>query len=337
MPSSIDVAKLAGVSRAQVSNYFNRPELVSEGMNRRIRDAVEQLGYVPNETARRLRRGQSENIGVVLLDAWAPFFDQVSKGIEDEAEAHGWSVQFSNSRRSAEREARHIAYYEAQMTQGIIVFPGGDVSTHVRRLARRGIAVVLLDPPHATRVVPPAPSVAVDHPHGGALAAQHLLERGARRPAFVGNPEAVQHVADRFAGFEQAILERRSRSRTKVFATDSLTVSGGSEIGRKILALSPRSRPDALFAANDLVALGLLQTLAAAGVSVPDEIKIVGYDDVDIASQIATPLTTIRQPATLLGASAARLVLEARSREQSGPKKQPHLILQPDLVVRSTT
>jgi LacI family transcriptional regulator len=334
--SSWDVAKLAGVSRSQVSNYFNRPDLVSALTNHRISEAVAQLGYVPNEAARRLRRGQSENIGVVLLDAWAPFFDQVSIGIEDEADAHGWSVQFSNSRRSLERERRHIEYYGAQMAQGVIVFPGGDVSIQVLGLARRGIAVVLLDPPHATRRVSPVPSVAVDHVEGGRLAAQHLLERGSRRPAFVGNPESVEHVADRFEGFAQAIHEAGLRSRPAVYVTDSLTVHAGSEAAQQLVGLSARRRPDALFAGNDLVALGILQALTSAGVSVPGDVKIIGYDDVDLVAQIGTPLSTIRQPAALLGASAVRLVV-GRCSSAEGETEDSHLILRPELVVRSTT
>ncbi|MCA0252587.1 MAG: LacI family transcriptional regulator [Actinobacteria bacterium] len=332
MVSSLDVARLAGVSRSQVSNYFNRPDLVSEDMGRRIGKAVEQLGYTPNETARRLRRGHNENIGVVLVDAWGPFFDEVSVGIEDEAEASGWSVQFSNSRRSAERERRHIEFYEAQMTQGVIVFPTGDVSEIVRRLARRGITAVLLDPPHATRLVPPVPSVAVDHIIGGGLAGQHLVARGARRPAFVGDP-AHEHTADRIEGFQQAVREGLPRSRPSLFPTDTLSIPGGALAAQQILALPADERPDGLFAANDLVAIGLMQALTAAGIGVPSDIMLIGYDDIVMASQIATPLTTVRQPATELGAAAVRLVVQHSTKRGTS---QEHIVLQPELIVRST-
>lgn len=332
MTSSFDVARLAGVSRSQVSNFFNRPDLVSHEMSEKIRRSVDQLGYVPNETARRLRRGHNECIGVVLVDAWSPFFDQVSNGIEDEAEVRGWSVQFSNSRRSPEREQRHLEFYESQLTQGLIVFPTGDVSESVRRLARRGMTVVLLDPPHATRIVPPVPSVAVDHISGGRLAGRHLVERGAKRPAFVGNP-IHQHTADRIEGFQQVLHEELGRYRSAVFSTESLSVGAGIDAGQQIIALPPEQRPDALFAGNDLVALGLLQAFSAAGVEVPGEIKLIGYDDVDLAAQIARPLTTVRQPAAELGASAVRLVVE-HAASQAVPE---HLVLQPELVVRATT
>lgn len=334
--SSAQVARLADVSRAQVSNYFNRPDLVSKGTSEKIAAAVSRLGYVPNATARKLRRGHSEDIGVVLVDAWAPFFDQVSHGIESEADAHGWTAQFSNSRRSVPREARLIEQYEAQMTQGVIIFPISDVSVPVRRLVQNGVAVALLDPPHATMTDAPAPFVAVDHTLGGRLAAAHLYERGSRRPAFVGDPHSIEHVADRFAGFQQVIRERLAHYEPHVYGVTGLTVGSGREAAGDILRHEPQDRPDAIFAANDLVALGLLQALTASGLSVPGDVAILGYDDVELASQITPALSTIRQPAAQLGTAAARLVIKLSAGDQLSDE-EARQVLTPELIVRHTT
>ncbi|MFT3889783.1 MAG: LacI family DNA-binding transcriptional regulator [Arachnia sp.] len=332
MANSHDVARHAGVSRSQVSNFFNRPELVSAAKSARIKAAADELGYVPNEAARRLRRQRSESIGVVFTDAWDPFFDYLARGIQSEAEQEGWFVQFTNSHRDPVREARNIEHLEAQMNEAVIVFPTGDVDEQVKRLMAHGVVVVLLDPPDIAAKVPVAPSVAVDHVLGARLAAEHLIERGGRRPAFVGNPESVRHVANRHEGFR---LGWGALAEPRLFRTDGLSVTSGIEVGQEILALPADERPDAILAANDLVAFGLLQTLARGGVRVPEDTRIVGYDDVQYASEIEPNLTTVYQPAADLGRTAVRLAIEAARGDR--PAEHPHILFDPVLVVRDTS
>lgn len=329
-----DVARLANLSRSQVSNYFNNPDLVSAASKERIRSAIDDLGYVRNESARQLRVGSSNMLGLLLLDAWLPYFAEISRGVEDEAERRGWHLQFANSARDENRELRHLDFFQARQLQGIIIVPQGDVSDRLRHLADKGIACVLLDPPHHHPVPLSVPSIAVDHIAGGALAADHLVQRGGRQFAFVGHPRRSGHSADRLAGFQSKINTSPSHDQVRVFETDDLTFGDGTQAASQILALPRAEWPDAVLAANDLTAFGLMHALSSHGVAVPGDVRIVGYDDIALAVQLATPLTTIRQPAALLGRLAADMVIE----QIEGRSEQPlHRLLQPELVVRASS
>ena len=166
------------------------------------------------------------------------------------------------------------------------------------------------------------------------MAAQHLLGREGRRFAFVGNPDEVTHSADRLEGFRDTIRKARPRSSVSVIVTRDLTIGDGTAAARHLLSLPKRSRPDAVFAANDLVAIGLVHALTQEGLKVPADVAVVGYDDIDLADQIATPLTTIRQPARHLGSGAAAMVIDRV--EGACAELDEHVKLTPELVVRSS-
>src|SRR4051794_3627276 len=165
----IDVARRARLSRSQVSNYFNNPDLVSADARQRISAAIAELGYVRDEAASALRRGTTQMLGLLLLDGWAPYFAELSQAIDDEAERRGWYLQVANSSRNENREMRHLNYFEAYRPRGIIVAPQGDISAQLKQLTKRGMVCVLLDPPHNYPAPDAIPSVAVDHVTGGSL------------------------------------------------------------------------------------------------------------------------------------------------------------------------
>ncbi|GAB96986.1 LacI family transcriptional regulator [Kineosphaera limosa] len=334
MVSSGDVAKRAGVSRSHVSNYFNHPELVSAENRERIAEAIEALQYVRHEPARQLRGTSSTSIGLVLLDAWMPYFAEVSTGVEDAADARGWFVHFLNSRRDPEREERHIGFLEAWRVSGLIIVPQQPRIERLEALIPRGITPLLLDPPREHPTSPQLPSVVVDHVEGGRLAAAHLIERGGTRFAVVGNPRRVGHSADRYAGFAQYLEQAGVGGPPTLIETQSMDVAAGTAAAAEVIALPPKRRPDAIFASNDSIAFGLVHGLLAAGVRIPDDIRVIGYDDVAMSAQIALPLTTIRQPSHQLGATAADLTIDIIEGTQM---RDIHVILHPELVVRSTT
>lgn len=329
-----DVARRARLSRSQVSNYFNNPDLVSAGARQRISAAIAELGYVRDEAASALRRGTTQMLGLLLLDGWAPYFAELSQAIDDEAERRGWYLQVANSSRNENREMRHLNYFQAYRTRGIIVAPQGDISAHLEQLTKRGMVCVLLDPPQNHPAPDAIPSVAVDHVNGGSLAAQHLLDRGSRRFAFVGNT-AQKHSQDRLAGFTTTIRQSRPDLVVDVIETADLTVGAATPAADHIVRLPAAERPDGLLAANDLLAIGLLHALTNAGLQVPRDIRLVGYDDIDMAAELAAPLSTVRQPIEQLGTTAVRLVIEQIDGPRSG--EAPHVVLQPELIVRSTT
>ena len=325
-----EVAARAGVSVGTVSNVLNWPDRVAEPTRLRVESAIAELGFVRNEAARALRAGWSRSLGLVVLDVANPFFTDVAAGVEAVADSRGMTISLCNSGDDRDREERHLARLAEQRVQGVLITPVDDGSAELRALVRRGVPVVLVDrtAPGRARC-----SVSVDDVEGGRQVGEHLLERGHRRTAFVGGPLHIRQVADRRrgltttldgAGCELAVLE-----------TSALSLVEGRAAADRIVGGPGRRRPTAVACANDLLALGLLQGLVAAGVRVPDDVAIVGYDDIAFAAAATVPLTSVRQPRELLGRTAAELLLE----EIEAPDRHIHRQVQfsPELVVRAST
>lgn len=334
MPSAAatiaDVAARAGVSVGTVSNVLNGRVRVSSEVAGRVHAAIAELGYVRNDAARQLRVGRSSSLGLIVLDVGNPFFTDVARGAEDEAAGAGLSVIVGNSDESLERESAYLDLFESQRVQGVLISPIGDVEERLLRLRARGTAVVLVD---RASVDGRLSSVAVDDLAGGRLAAEQLLATGRRRLAFVGGPGTIRQVADRLAGARRAV-DATDGARLEVVPTAAPTVLEGRRAGDE-LARRPRGdRPDAIVAANDLVAVGLLQALVMGSrLRVPDDIALVGYDDIDFASATVVPLTSVRQPSRTIGATAVRMLLE----ELADPALEPRqVVFQPELVVRES-
>ena len=324
-----EVAQRADVAPSHVSNYFNRPELVSEKAKQRIAAAVAELGYVPNGIAAELKSGRSAVLGLVVLDAWIPYFAELSRGFERTAEAGGYSVVLFNSGRSAQREAAHLDFLAARRVAGVAVVPQTDVSPRLERWRRdAGMAVAVLDDPR--RVGADVPTVSLDDELGGRLAGELALTSGARRIAFLGACPVNHQVMDRLAG-ARAIADSRGAV-LDVFETPDVTMADGVDAASRLLA-APCDPPAVLICSNDLVALGALQACLKAGLSVPDDIEVIGYDDIAFAAQAAVPLSTIRQPAAEMGAAAAELLLA----QLKGASRPADRRFEPELMVREST
>lgn len=334
MTASIrDVAARAGVSVGTVSNVLNRPDVVSPATRERVQAAISALGFVRNESARQLRAGRSRTIGLVVLDIANPFFTDVARGVEDVANEQGLAVILCNSDDRPDKEAAYLEVLAEQRVQGVLITPTAQLSPHLDSLRRRGVPVVLVD-----RQAPMTDqcSVAVDDVVGGHLAAEHLLERGHRRIAFVGGHSALPQVHERQQGVEAAVREALGSTETlTVLAPEELTVAGGREAGTRIVGMPASVRPTAAVCANDLIALGLLQEMVRHGVRVPDEFAIVGYDDIDYAGAAAVPLTSVRKPRQELGAAAAQLLLDEATAGATHVHQQR--LFQPELVVRESS
>jgi LacI family transcriptional regulator len=327
-----DVAAAAGVSLGTVSNVLNRPERVSTETRERVLKAMADLGFVRNESARQLRAGTSRTLAYVMLDASNPFFTDVAAGIDTAAENVDLSLVLCNSRNTSERERAHLALLEQQRVQGVLITPVDPEAPLLDEVARRGTPVVVVD---RTRADQSFCSVAVDDVLGGRLAIEHLVDRGHTRVAYIGGPPHLGQVRDRLTGVLAAWESAGMPERDLVtIETTALTVSEGREAGARLAGIPASRRPTAAFCANDLVALGLLQHAISSGVRVPEELAIVGYDDIDFAGAAAVPLTSVRQPRQLLGRTAAELVLD----EASNPRHQHRQVLfTPELVARAST
>lgn len=321
-----DVAQRASVSVGTVSNVLNRPTSVSSATVERVRRAIDELGYVRNDAARQLRAGSSSTVGLVVLDSGNPFFADIGRGAERAAAERGLSVLLGNSDERHDREDAYLALFEEQRVRGVLLSPASEDLATARRLDDHGIPVVLVD-----RTAPGFASVSVDDVRGGDIAASHLLERGSRRLAFVGGPTGLRQVDDRFAGARRA-TDRTEGASLERLETAQLTVLAGREVGAEIAARDAGDRPDAIFAANDLVAVGIMQALVMLGsVSIPDDIALIGYDDIAFAQSTVVPLTSIRQPAQLIGSTALEL-LDAQDDDEPAEVQ-----FDPELVVRAST
>jgi LacI family transcriptional regulator len=325
-----DVAERAGVSVGTVSNVMNHPEKVAPAARARVQAAIEELGFVRNFAARQLRHGRSISIGLIVLDVRNPFFTDIARGAEDRAAEAGLSVLLANSDESEGRESAHIDLFEQQRVFGVLISPLGDVTRRLEMLRSRGIPAVLVDRSSPDRSFS---SVSVDDVAGGRMAVEHLLAQGRRRIAFVGGPLGLRQAADRLDGARQAVAKHPD-AELRVIEIDALSVLAGRDAGARLAASA--DRPEAIFAANDLVAMGVLQALLmqGAGISVPADIALIGYDDIDFASAAVVPLSSIRQPSALIGQTAVEILLD----EADDPTREPRQIeFQPELVVRAST
>jgi LacI family transcriptional regulator len=327
-----DVAQRAGVSLGTVSNVLNRPDRVSAATRSRVEQAMAELGFVRNESARQLRAGRSRTIGYVMLDATNPFFTDVAQGMELVAEDRELSLFLCNSDNRATRESAHLAHLQEQRVQGILVTPVDPDSPALTDIAGRGTPLVIVD---RTRPGASFCTVSVDDVLGGRLAVEHLVDRGHRRVAFVGGPDTLGQVRERLEGARLAWREAGLPDDDLVVVpTTALSVAEGRTAGERLAGLPVRRRPTAVFCANDLIALGLLQQATSSGVRVPDDLAIVGFDDIDFAAAAAVPLTSVRQPRAELGRTAARLLL-AEADDPAHVHEQ--VVFEPELVARRST
>ncbi|MGW5198175.1 LacI family DNA-binding transcriptional regulator [Streptomyces spiralis] len=330
-----DVARAAGVSVGTVSNVINRPETVATETRARVLSAIDRLGYVRSESARQLRAGRSRIMGLLVLDMGNPFFVDVARGAERTAREAGLGVMVCNSAQSVGEEAEYLSLFAEQRVRGVLLTPTDATGRNIAAFRRHNIPFVLVD-----RVAEGASecSVSVDDVAGGALAVRHLVDAGHRSIAYVSGPPGLNQVRDRRTGALNALREAGlGPDVLRELPTERLDVAAGRDAGARLLGLA--DRPTAVFCANDLLALGVLQAMYAAGVGVPDDLAIVGYDDIEFAAAAAVPLTSVRQPAVTMGALAAELLLEETGTREGAARAHEHrrVVLQPELVVRSST
>jgi len=327
-----DVAASAGVSVGTVSNVLNRPGKVAHSSVERVTRAIAELGYVRNDAARQLRAGRSRSIGLVVPDISNPFFAEVARGAEARADEAGMTILIGNADEDGAREERYLELFREQRVNGVLITPTTDDLGALTRLRTTGMAVVLVDREFFGSVFC---SVAVDDIEGGYLAVAHLLAAGRRRIAYLAGPLGIRQVVDRLAGARSAVAEVPEAT-LEVVELRAMSVLEGRRAGGAVLERENRLRPDAIFAANDLLAIGMVQALhIQSGPRIPDDIALIGYDDIDFSSSTIVPLSSIRQPARLIGFTAVDLLLKELV-DPGGPHER-NVRFQPQLVVREST
>ena len=328
-PAIKDVARLAGVAVGTVSNVLNGRPSVTPETRERVLTVIERIGYVPNATARRLRNGEITTVGAVVLDLANPFFTEVARGVEDRLSQDGHTIMLSSSDEDPARERRYLDLLIQQGVRGLLVTPASGDLRHLAEIRERGTDVVLLDAFSRDFA-----SVWVDDVAGGALAAAHLLDGDRSRLVLLNGPRTVGQCEARYQGVERAILTREldlGAALTEVVLQAPMTAELAERATHEILD-SCDPAPDGILCINDIVALGVLQALHARGVRVPEDIAVVGYDDIMFSAMLSTPLTSVRQPTRKLGWTAADLLLQGE-----GKRAARHVEFTPELVVRASS
>ena len=315
-----------------VSNALNHPEKVSPATLARIQQAIADLSFVRNEAAHRLRLGVNRTVGMLVLDVSNPFFTDVAHGVEQGLDGTGRALLLANSSQDRARELAHLDAFEEQRLSGLLVTPVGRDLARLRRLRDHGTHVVLVD--RMSRA-PDFSSVSVEDRLGGAMAAEHLLSIGRRRIAFIGGPRSIEQVRARLAGAQRAV-EAFGAGEVVFLETPAMDFASGRRAAEALLAEPRTKRPDAIFAANDLIAIGALQALTKEGVALPADVALIGYDDIEFAGAAAIPLTSVRQPAIAIGETAVQILLEEIAAGDDRGKAK-HVKLMPELIVRTST
>ena len=324
-----EVSRMAGVSATTVSRVLNGSAPVSDGTRERVLDAVRELDYHPNAFARGLVTNRSGGIGVTVNDFSSPFFGPILQGIEQVVEEAGMHLMVASGHARADDERQAIEFLRSRRADALILYQEGLDDDELIALARAEPALVALG-----RSVPEIADrcVDLDNEAGGWLATRHLIENGHRRIAHVSGPLRMHDGRERLIGYRRALTEAGIPFDPALLVEADFMEPGGFEAARRLLSRDLPEPVTAIFAANDESAAGVLAGLRAAGLSVPNDISLVGYDDLPLARYLHPGLTTVRQPLHDMGRAAAHVALARLDGNETEVRRR----FEPQLVVRSS-
>lgn len=320
-PSIKDVASRANVAVGTVSNVLNRPHKVSEGTRRRVEKAIEELGFVPSEIGRNLRKGQSRLVGVIVFDIGNPFFTAAARAMETRLKEDGCFPMLCSSDGNPQEEAKLLQLLTAQQVRGLILTPAQEFGTLLPKIERLPFPVVLMDYPRDTGSFS---SVSVDDIKGAEIAIEHLISQGHTTIGFINGPLEVRQARDRRRG-----VRKLSGHATIVEQVATHFNAAAGEAAAHFL-ITQHPEITAIFCANDQLAIGAMRAARGAGLSIPADMSIVGFDDVDIVAELSPALTTVRQPIAEMGRAAAEILLAKND-------EPVHIKFEPTLTKRSST
>lgn len=323
-----EVAERAGVSTATVSRVINQNSSVKPHLRESVLAAIAELHYSPSRLARHLRSQSTRTIGLIISDIQNPFFTSLVRGVEDVAYQNGYSILLCNADEDPNKEQLYVEVLRAERVAGAIVACTSE--TCCPALLESYLTWVAVDRRLPGRAVD---TVVVDNLAGARQAVQHLLDLGHRRIGFIGGPETVTTGRERRDGYLAAFAGRRLPVPADLLLMGDFKEASGRRLASELLGRS--DLPTALFIANNLMTMGALQALQEHAVRIPQDISVVGFDDVPWMSLLQPPLTTVRQPTYQIGKEAAELLFR---RLREGPQKPPEsIILQTELIVRGST
>ena len=326
MPTIRDVSEMAGVSPTTVSRVLNQKMIVRKETEERVWAAVETLGYRPNASARALSTRQTSSIGIVVRDICDPFFPPIVHGVTYVANANGYSSFLCNLSTEPDT-AFYLQLVREKRVDGIIIATSHIPDEQVLLVLNEGAPLVLVN-----REMDGVVSVCTDNEQGGWDATRHLIDLGHRNIAYVGVPSYVQSGIPRRIGYERALREHTIPLNPNLLFEEENSADGGYRAAMDLL--SSREKASAVFVYDDVMAIGAIRALEEMGLRVPNDMSVVGYDDIPLASHITPPLTTVRQAKDVMGIRAMQLLVALMQGEELA---ESQVLLQPELIERSSS
>lgn len=332
--SIADIAKVAGVSHTTVSRALRGSPLISEGTRERIQRLAGEMGYTPNAIAQSLQRRRTSTIGLVVTSIADPFLSDVVKGVEEVARAAGFSVLLSTTHNDPEQEMAVIETFHRRRVDGILVASSRITSEYKKRLDHIRVPTVLINSQDDSQDEL-LHWVAVDDRVGAQLAVEHLLQLGHRSIGYIGISSRPRSNRQRLQGYQSALAAAGIPSRASwVVITPTTEASHEEDVaaGQASLPCLLDAEVTAVFCYNDMIAIGVLTACQEQGIAVPQELSVIGFDDIRMASYVTPPLTTIHQPKVELGRLATQVMLDLLN---NCPGRNH--VLQPTLISRAST
>ncbi|MFA5015498.1 MAG: LacI family DNA-binding transcriptional regulator [Actinomycetota bacterium] len=326
-----EIAELAGVSRTTISRVLSGGKFVKKNTRDRVMEIIEEKDYKPSIIAQSLRTNRTRTIGLVLADIENPFYSRVAKGVIDAAEQKNYNVILCNSNNDINLEERDIRTLIERGADGLLLTTVELKKKTIENLRDKGFPFLLID---CKLDIPGVSYVVNDDYYGAELATEYLIKLGHKNIFFLGNRKLLS-LKERFRGFKDT-LERHKINNTNNFVPTEFIKTGGIYDIKGIIEylLSRHEKITAIFSGNDYSAIKSIEAITDKGIKVPEDISVIGYDNIEISSMIKIPLTTIRQPKYLLGKLATEQLLEML--ENRSNRELRRIILRPELVMRQS-
>ena len=325
--SIVEIAKAAGVSHSTVSRALRNSPLVNAATGQRIRSLAQEMGYVPSAIGRGLAMQSTRTVGLVVTTIADPFVTEIARGVEEQAMDHGYGLFLCQSAAQPQREIAAVRALHENRVAGVIVTSSRVGERYLPLLEQMKVPIVLINNEHAG---PYIGFVAIDDVHGGRLATEYLLDLGHRCIAYIGGWPEASSSRDRLQGYSEALHSRGLAVNPDLVKAGTGRMEGGYEAMRQLLQAHPR--PTAAFCYNDATAIGALKALHEAGIQIPGQFSVIGFDDIALAAYTTPPLTTIAQPKYAMGQLAMRMLLNLLSKQE----QVQNVTLQGQLIVRSS-
>lgn len=326
-PTLKDVAKKVGVSYATVSRALNNHKDVNDKTRKKVLKIAQEMGYKPNAIAQGLVKKETRTIGLLIPDITNPFFPEVAQGVEEAANKAGYNVFLCNTEWDEELETDYLNVLLQKQVDGLIISPGSEELEHLQYITNSDTKLVFID-----KGIQNHTSIIIDNVSGAKMAIEHLIDRGHKDIAFIGGSEDIAANQERLEGYKSALGDNNITVKDEYIKNGDFNRESGHFMMKSLLKNSQTIT--AVFAANDLLALGVMQAIKEAELNIPGDIAVVGFDDIEFASLPEIQLTTVRQPKYQMGKLAFEALIDQIKEDSKLGKK---ILLEPQLIVRKTS